>query len=67
MNARISNHLRRMNFSNIISVSEASYPAEHIESPPDYETAVKIKEAEADELPSYTEAVLKEDPASEYV
>ena len=67
MNPRISNHLRRMNVSNIISASEGSYPAEHFESPPDHDTAVKIKETEADELPSYSEAVLNENHASEFV
>merc|ERR1711892_484825 len=52
MNARISNHLRRMNAPNIISILEDSFPAEHKDTPPDYDMAVKIKEKEEVELPS---------------
>ena len=60
MNARISNHLRRMNAPNIFAILEDSYNAEHKDTPPDYDTAVKSKEKEEEELPTYSQAVAKE-------
>ena len=57
MAARISNHIRRMNTSNSDSAVDAS---NHRDPPPDYDTAVKTKQHEAEELPSYFEAIIME-------
>ena len=57
MAARISNHVRRMNSSNSDSGLDAS---NHRDPPPDYDAAVKTKETETEELPSYSEAVFME-------
>eukprot|EP00090_Calanus_glacialis_P014622 TRINITY_DN23450_c0_g1_i5.p1 TRINITY_DN23450_c0_g1~~TRINITY_DN23450_c0_g1_i5.p1 ORF type:complete len:190 (-),score=35.25 TRINITY_DN23450_c0_g1_i5:110-679(-) len=62
LNTRISNHLRRMNTSSISLVLEGSYPVQQSDSPPDYDAAVKAKDTEAEELPSYSEAVTNKDP-----
>jgi len=51
-NVRISNHIRRINSSNMVSVLEGSK-----DCPPDYATAVKTKEEEEKELPSYSQAM----------
>ena len=58
LNTRISNHLRRMNTSSISLVVED----QHTDSPPDYDAAVKAKDDEAEDLPSYSEAVTNKDP-----
>ena len=62
LNTRISNHLRRMNTSSISLVLDGSYTVQHTHCPPDYDAAVKAKDAEAEELPSYSEAVTNRDP-----
>ena len=35
---------------------------QHTDSPPDYDAAVKAKDDEAEDLPSYSEAVTNKDP-----
>ena len=59
LNARISNHLMRMNPASLALVLDCS----NRDSPPDYDTAVKANETESEELPTYLEAVSNEELA----
>jgi hypothetical protein len=51
-----------MNPSSISLALDGSYPDQHTDCPPDYDAAVKSKESESEELPTYSEAVLNKDP-----
>ena len=51
-----------MNPSSISLALDGSYPTQHTDCPPDYDAAVKSQETEAEELPSYSEAVLNKEP-----
>ena len=50
-----------MNTSSISLALDGSYPDQHTDCPPDYDAAVKSKESESEELPSYSEAVSNKD------
>ena len=51
-----------MNTSSISLALYGSNPDQHPDCPPDYDAALKSKESEAEELPSYSEAVSNNDP-----
>lgn len=60
LNNQVSEQMERIRSANLLFRMERLHPSQKKDAPPDYVTAVKMKEEEDEELPTYSEAVIRD-------